>query len=110
MNEIAEKWIRLLVSEGNYYISRHAKDRMSERQIGPSKIVECILKGKVIEVQSGYEDIHILFQEPTDKNPEIYIVVAAAYPYPVIVTVCKTLKDVWEDCNFILRRRSKKNE
>jgi hypothetical protein len=71
-------------------------------------VIECILYGKVIEIQTNFEDIHVLFQEATDKNPEIYVVVAASYPYPVVVTVCKTDSEVWEEINGLLKRRRKK--
>lgn len=107
MNSISEKWIRTCVREGLVDYSGHAKCRMLQRQIDDEKILNCILYGKVIEIQKQFEDIHVLFQEATNECPEIYVVVAASYPYPVIVTVCRTMDEVWEFCNGILKRRKK---
>lgn len=105
MNDMAEQWIRKLTKMGHLRYSIHAKDRMIERQIEDNKIVECIINGKIIEIQAQFDDIHVLFQEATDKEPEIYVVVAAAYPYPLVVTVCRTMDEVWEAYNGILKRR-----
>jgi hypothetical protein len=108
MSEISVQWIKELTKKGLIEFSGHALDRMIEREIEDKKVIECILYGKVIEIQTNFEDIHVLFQEATDKNPEIYVVVAASYPYPVVVTVCKTDSEVWEEINGLLKRRSKK--
>lgn len=108
MNEISVQWIKELTKKGFIEFSGHALDRMIEREIEDKKVIECILYGKVIEIQTSFEDIHVLFQEATDKNPEIYVVVAASYPYPVVVTVCKTDSEVWEEINGLLKRRVKK--
>ncbi|MDI6604075.1 MAG: DUF4258 domain-containing protein [Thermoanaerobacteraceae bacterium] len=108
MNDMAEQWIRKCVKNGLLDYSSHAICRMIERQIEDKKIIECILYGKVVELQPQFKDIHVIFQEATDKDPEIYTVVAAAYPYPLVVTVCRTIEEVWECYNGLLKRREKK--
>ncbi|WP_238988832.1 hypothetical protein [Calorimonas adulescens] len=50
----------------------------------------------------------MIFQEATEKKPEMYVIIAASYPYPVVVTVCRTMDEVWEYCNGFLKRRKKK--
>ena len=104
MNDIAWKWIRECVKKGYFHYSSHAKDRMLERCIEDKKILDCILNGKVMELQPQYKDIHVLFQESNSIHPEVYVVMAAANP-PVVVTVCRSRDEVWEDCNGILKRR-----
>lgn len=108
MNSIPEQWIRECVQKSWLDYSGHAKCRMIERQIEDSKIIECILYGKVIELQPQFEDVHVVFQEATETKPEIYVIVAAAHPYPLVVTVCRTIDEVWECCNGRLKRRKKK--
>lgn len=107
MNDLPQKWIRGCVQKGWLDYSHHAKCRMLERQIEDKKIIECILNGKEIELQQEFEDVHVLFQEATEKTPEMYVIVAAAYPYPLVVTVCRTKEEVWEYCNGCLKRRRK---
>ena len=35
----------------------------------------------------------IVFQEATESKPEIYVVIAAAYPFPLVVAVCRTIDE-----------------
>jgi hypothetical protein len=91
------------VQKGWLDYSNHAKCRMKERQIEDNKIIECILYGKVIELQLQFEDVHVVFQEATESKPEIYVVIAAAYPFPLVVTVCRTIDEVWEYCNVSVK-------
>lgn len=107
MKSIPEQWIRGCVQKKLFGYAEHAKLRMKERFIEDHEVVECILNGKVIEVQTEYEDVHVLFQEATKDRPEIYVVMAAA-SYPWIVTVCKTQNETWEFINGFLTRRKKK--
>ncbi|MFW0892651.1 DUF4258 domain-containing protein [Clostridium perfringens] len=103
---IAEENIRKKVSEGKYFMSSHALNRMSEREIPEDKVIECIINGKNIEAQIGKEinDFKILFQEGNKEKPEVYTVVADR-DIPVIVTVCRTNSEVWECVDSILKRR-----
>lgn len=107
MKNASDKWIKACVKKGDLDYSFLAKSRMLERKIEDEIVVDCILNGKVIEYQKQYKDVHVLFQEATDKEPEIYVIVAAAYPNPVIVTVCRTMIEVWGDSNGILKRRQR---
>lgn len=108
VSNIPEQWIKGCVQKGWLDYSNHAKCRMKERQIEDNKIIECILYGKVIELQLQFEDVHVVFQEATESKPEIYVVIAAAYPFPLVVTVCRTIDEVWEYCNEYLKRRKRK--
>lgn len=106
IEQLAEKIIRKKVSQGNFDFSRHALERMAEREIEYDKVIDCIIDGKAIDFQNnkGAGDIKVLFQEATDKEPEIYTVVAASET-PVIITVCRTDKEVWKCIDNVLMRR-----
>jgi len=109
MSGLAIQYIRKNVQKGCLDYTQHAMERMHEREIECSKVIDCILKGEVIEVQNFVEqDIKILFQEPTKNTPKFYTVVAAAYPRPVVVTVCNSKNEVWEYVNGTMRRRQNK--
>ncbi|NKF08279.1 DUF4258 domain-containing protein [Clostridium gasigenes] len=103
---MAENNIRQKINKGDYIVSKHAMDRMSERKIPLEKVINCIAEGKTIEVQIGKElnDIKILFQEATKDKAEVYAVVADR-DKPVIVTVCRTKGEVWEHVGNVLKRR-----
>lgn len=105
-SEILVKIIRGKIKEGLYSVSQHAHQRMAEREVEQEKVIECILSGKTLEIQEDKkaDNIKVLFQEATDKTPEIYVVVASSEP-PVIVTVCRTEEEVWESVDNVLRRR-----
>ncbi|EKQ55446.1 MULTISPECIES: DUF4258 domain-containing protein [unclassified Clostridium] len=108
LEQLAEKMIRKRVSEGDFDFTNHAIERMSEREIDIDKVLECIIKGKTIEFQTDKRtnDIKVLFQEATDKSPEVYTVVAALET-PLIITVCKTKDEAWECIDNVLKRRGK---
>lgn len=108
IEQLADKYIRKKVSEGEYDFTKHAMDRMSERKIDIEKVLDCILRGKTIEVQSDKKtnDIKVLFQEATDGRPEVYVVVASIET-PLIITVCRTKKEVWECVDNVLQRRER---
>jgi hypothetical protein len=108
IEQLAEKIIRKRISDGEFDVTNHALERMAEREIDIEKVLECILEGKKIEIQEDKRtnDIKVLFQEATDKTPEIYVVVAAL-DTPLIITVCRTKDEVWESVNNVLRRREK---
>jgi len=106
MSELAVQYIRTNVKKGFLDYSQHALERMLEREIADIQVVDCILRGKIIEIQNFIgQDIKILFQEATAKAPELYVVVAASFPNPVVATVCKFEKEVWEYINGVMKRR-----
>jgi len=108
LEQLAEKMIRKRVSEGDFDVTDHAFERMSEREIDIDKVLECIIKGKTIEFQTDKRtnDIKVLFQEATDKSPEVYTVVAALET-PLIITVCRTKDEAWKCIDNVLKRRGK---
>lgn len=105
MNRLADKYIRGMFERELYDISSHALDRMNEREITIEQVIDCVLKGEVIEIQDFFQDVHVLFQE-NSNSPQIYVIIAASVP-PLIVTVCRTKEEVWEECNGILKRRKR---
>ena len=108
MRELAIQYIRKNIQKGCLDYSQHAIERMLERGIEDSQVIDCILKGKVIEEQNFVgQDIKILFQEATINTPKFYAVVAAACPRPVVVTVCNSKNEVWECVNGTMQRRQK---
>lgn len=108
IEQLAEKLIRKKVSEDCFDVSANAHQRMAERQIDIEKVLECILEGKTIEVQKDRvtDDIKVLFQEATDKTPEIYVVVAAL-DTPLIITARRTKDEAWECVDSVLKRRGR---
>lgn len=108
LEQLAEKMIRKKVSEGDFDVTDHAFERMSEREIDIDKVLDCIIRGKTIEFQTDRrtKDIKVLFQEATVNNPEVYTVVAALET-PLIITVCRTKEEVWKSINNVLRRRER---
>lgn len=106
MCELAIQYIRKNVHKGYFEYSQHALERMLEREIEDYQVVNCILKGVIIEVQKfDNQDIKVLFQEATEKTPEMYVVIAASYPYPVVATVCRFEEEAWECIDGIMKRR-----
>jgi hypothetical protein len=81
---------------------------MTERCIGKEKVKACIISGKLVEIQNQGRDIKVVIQEPTDELPEFYVVVAACYPRPHVITVCRTREEVWECIGGVLKRRRTK--
>ena len=106
--QLAEKLIRKRIGEDIYDVSKHASERMAEREIELGKVLQCISEGETIEFQRDKvtDDIKVLFQEATDKTPEIYVVVAAL-DTPLIITVCRTRDEVWECVDDVLRRKGR---
>lgn len=106
IEQLAEKLIRKRVSEDRFDVSAHAHQRMAERQIDIEKVLKCILEGQTVEFQRDKitDDIKVLFQEATDKTPEIYVIVAAL-DTPLIITVCRTRDEVWKCVGDVLKRR-----
>jgi hypothetical protein len=108
IEQLAEKLIRARVNEGYFDVSPHALQRMAEREIDIEKVLECILQGQTIEFQRdrATDDIKVLFQEATEKTPEIYVVVVAL-DTPLVITVCRTKDEVWECVANVLKRRGR---
>ncbi|KXS40969.1 MAG: hypothetical protein AWU54_1790 [Candidatus Frackibacter sp. T328-2] len=105
--KITVKFIRKWLNKGNIVYTDHAQERMKERKIKSSKVVEAILNGKPIEKQDHDRDMKIIFQEATNDIPECYVVVAAdtSTSHAVVVTVCKTKKEVWDFINGLMARK-----
>jgi len=106
IKQLVEKMVRKRAHERNIEFSEHAFIRMAEREIDIERIYKSIEFGQIIEFQKDKitEDIKVLFQEAIDGTPEIYVVVVAR-DTPLVITVCKTEKEVWDNIDNVLKRR-----
>lgn len=87
--------------------SSHAVERMSERCITDKEIENCVMLGEVIEEQCFGIDVKVLFQEASNGKPNLYVVVADCYP-PLVITVCRVKKEVWDYMDGKMKRGNKK--
>jgi hypothetical protein len=106
---IQASYIRAMAKEGKLIFSEHAIERMGERKIWKSSIINAILEGEEIEIQDKFDntqniDGKVLFQETTDDTPKFYVVVAASFPVVEVITVCYFKAEVWEWTGKIMRR------
>ena len=101
---IRTKYIVEYAQKHSLKFSRHALNRMKERMIRDYQVYDCIINGSFVEEQYHGEDFKIVFQEKTSSNPEIYIVVAACST-PEVVTVCRTMDEVWGYFENKLKRK-----
>ena len=72
------------------------------------QVCNAILNGEVVELQDHGRDVKVLFQPATKEKPDYFVLVAAAYEQPEVVTVERALEDVWKflDSYAIRKRRS----
>lgn len=105
MYEFAGKYIRKAAQEGRLSFSRHALERMTEREIEIWQVKECAIKGNIIETQDHDKDIKVLFQEAKKNCPEFYSVISATFPEVLVVSVCRFKEEAWEYINGLMRRR-----
>jgi hypothetical protein len=109
---LSANYIRAKAKEGKLIFSQHAIERMGERKIWKSSIINAILEGEEIGLQGRLDniqnkDVKVLFQEATDDTPEFYVVVAASFPVVEVITVCYFKDEVWEWTGKIMRRMRK---
>lgn len=104
---IPEKYIRAYAKQGQLRFSKHSLDMMKARKIRDHQVYDCVCNGKMVERQDHGRDIKIVFQEATNDKAGFYVVVAAFYPLPEVVTVCLTWEEVWETLGTILKRRKR---
>lgn len=102
---LQEAYLRSAASQRSYVISRHAFQRMGERGITEEDIERCGRAGQVLERQGHGGDVKLLVQGTDGEGEVFFMVVALAYPRPVIVTVCRFREDVWEDLGSSTMRR-----
>lgn len=107
MTSVQGSLIRQLAKKRQIVFSEHALERMFERGIEITNILESIQSGEEIEVQDfgPHEDIRVLFQEATNDIPGFYVVVAACFPRALVLTVCLTEQEIWQYKNGKLVRR-----
>jgi len=91
---LQEAYLRSAASQHSYLISQHAFQRMGERGITEEDVKRCALGGRIVGKQDHGGDVKLIVQG-TDHDGEVfYMVVALAYPRPVVVTVCRSRQDV----------------
>lgn len=107
MTLIPEQYIRAFAKQRKLNFSKHSLDKMKERRIRDHQVYDCVCNGEMVEKQEHGRDVKIVFQEATDNQAGFYVVVAASYPLPEVVTVCLTWEEVWENLGTIMKRRKR---
>lgn len=97
--------IRKYAFGGQLSFTHHSMEKMRIRAITVDEVYDCVMYGTVIEHQDHGRDIKILYQQPINQDVEHYVVVANDSPYPQVITVCLTLREVWDEVNGTLRRK-----
>lgn len=108
MTSWTEAWIELLKKNGrtrNYIISKHAFLRMGERDISDDDLQRCSLEGQFLEHQGHGQNVKVLLQGECNDGSTFFMVVALAYPRPVIVTVGRFSDGIWEDLGAMKKRK-----
>ncbi|NQS74831.1 MAG: DUF4258 domain-containing protein [Peptococcaceae bacterium] len=103
-----EAWLELLRKAGktrSYIISKHAFNRMGERTISDDDVHRCSLEGHYIECQGHGQDLKVVLQGECEDGSVFYMVVALAFPRPVIVTVCRFKAEIWDDKGPMKKRK-----
>ena len=62
-------------------------------------------RGNILNTRGTAQDIKFLLQDTCDDGSVFYMVVALAYPRPVIVTVCRYMDGVWDDLGPMKKRK-----
>lgn len=102
---LRDAYLRSAAKRRIYTISSHAFQRMGERAITEEDIEKCGLEGQVLEEQDHEGDVKLLVQGIDSEGEFFYMVVALAYPRPVIVTVCRFREEAWEDLGSTKKRK-----
>ncbi|KKM13032.1 hypothetical protein SY88_00220 [Clostridiales bacterium PH28_bin88] len=98
-------WLQKQVGEKKYLVSRHANQRMRERDLLIQYVLQAIAEGHVLETQTKKGDKKLLLEGRDDKGIPFYVVVALSEPLPIIVTVCRFDEEVWQDVEGVKKRR-----
>ena len=78
--------IQIFLEEGKYTFSRHARERMFERNIDTDQVFNCILSGSVIEEYSDDFPCPSVLSQYKDSSCDLYVVYAICPHYLVVVT------------------------
>ncbi len=90
----------------NFYFSRHAVQRMFERNINEEIVIKTIMKGKVIkEYPDDKPYPSKLVYSGTSENP-IHVVYSVDREDCNVITVYRPALEDWEN-DFITRRRKR---
>ena len=102
-------YIRQKAEKGEVIVSPHAIENMGLRNIWLDEVLEAIVHGEVVDIQTLEEgNVKVIFQQSTEDVPRFAVVVAADYPEVVIVTVYNFDKDKFEYIEGQKRWRRKK--
>ncbi|TDA68586.1 MAG: DUF4258 domain-containing protein [Clostridia bacterium] len=102
-------WIVILrkaAKDRSYIISKHAHQRMGERDIAEQDVARCAARGEVLEIQDHGRDVKVLVRGVDSEGREFYVVAALRFPDPpVIVTVARFREEAWNDLGPFKKRR-----
>jgi len=97
--------IRQECNVGNIKWTTHVLERMQERDIEPTDVINCISNGIIIEqYPTSYPHPACLILGTDNKNRPIHIVVGYGTDVVCIVTVYEPDEEEWTD-NFKQRRK-----
>jgi len=97
-----------MADKGRIRFSRHAIQRMTERGVTRTEVLDAIKNGEELDIQILEEegkDVRVLFQENTKCKPNFYVVVGCCLPSVAVITVCETEGEVWEYLGTRIIRR-----
>ncbi len=109
MQDIPENLVQRIKEaflQGNYILSSHAFDRMTERRFDSFDIRAGVLQGEAIEIREIELETIVLFNGFSTKNKPIHVSVAErlkAGKKHLVVTVYEPTLDQWQS-GFRMRR------
>lgn len=80
-----DAYIRMLLESGRYTFSRHARERMFERNIDTDRVFNCILFGTIIEEYTDDFPFPSLLSRYKDNEYDLHVVYAICPHYLVVV-------------------------
>ena len=79
-----------------FSLTKHAEQRLDERDISYADIINCVFSGSIIEIQDHHRDPKVLIKGCKQDGTQFYIVMALTEEEPFIITVCRLDENVWE--------------
>lgn len=107
VNQFVKLKIKTAFRAAKVKFSGHAQKRMGERRIKISAVEAILDDCEIAEEQYHGFDLKFIIHERQCSEVSIYVVVACPEQVDeiVIVTVCRTMDEVWQDLGGILHRK-----
>lgn len=70
--------LRFRVSQSAFRISKHANQRMSERNVSKADVTHCLMSGKIVESQNHGWDTKYLIKGNRQNGAPFYLVMASS--------------------------------